>query len=114
MALNKKSSRRIVVDGDIFRYKISATSPDVDRNFHLNVTVQRKAGGSGLEVRGLITRDFWLDISEPGVKTSEEYPVITPRHIRSIIQQAQQQGWQPDESRPAFVLELENQKLFLT
>lgn len=114
MALNKKNSRRIVVDEEVFRYKVSATSPDNDRNFRLNVTLQREAGGSRLEVRGLITRDFWLDISEPGVKTSEDYPVITPRHIRTIIQQGQQQGWQPEETGPAFVLELENQTLFST
>tara|TARA_R110002096_G_scaffold53074_1_gene137980 strand:- start:150 stop:494 length:345 start_codon:yes stop_codon:yes gene_type:complete len=114
MALNKKSSRRIVVDEETFRYKVSATRLDEDRKFQLNVTIQRDAGGSRLEVRGLITRDFWLDISEPGVKTSKDYPVITPRHIRTIIKQAQQQGWHPEETGPAFVLELENQTLFST
>jgi len=114
MALNKKSSRRIVVDEETFRYKVSATRPDEDGKFQLNVTIQRDAGGSRLEVRGLFTRNFWLDISEPGVKTSKDYPVITPRHIRTIIKQAQQQGWQPEETGPAFVLELENQTLFST
>ncbi len=89
MALNKKNSRRIVVDEEVFRYRVSATSPDDDKNFRLNVTVQCEAGRSRLEVRGLITRDFWLDISEPDVKTNEDYPVITPRRVRSIIQQSQ-------------------------
>ncbi len=28
MALNKKNSRRIAVDGEAFRNKVSATSPD--------------------------------------------------------------------------------------
>ncbi|EDL61708.1 hypothetical protein [Gimesia maris] len=114
MALNRKNSRRIMIEEETFRYKVSAMSPDDDRNFRLNVTVQRESGGSRLEVRGLITRDFWLDISEPGVKTSKDYPVITPRHIRTIVKQAQQQGWHPEETGPAFVLELENQTLFST
>lgn len=112
MALNKKNSRRIVVDEETFRYKVSATSPDEDGHFHLNVTLQREAGGSQLQVRGLVTRDFWLDISEPGVKTNEDYPIITPRHIRLIIKQAREEGWQHHVTGPVFVMELNNSQLF--
>lgn len=112
MALSKKNSRQIVVDGDTFRYKVSATSPDEDRSFRLNVTLQREAGGSRLEVLGLVTRDFWLDISKPGVKVSKKYPTITPRHIRTIIGRAINAGWQPQTTGPAFVLELDNETLF--
>jgi len=112
MALNRKQSRRITVDGQDFRYKVSTTRLDTDWNFRLNVTVQREERGARLEVRGLVTRDFWLDISMPNPKRNEDYPIITPRHIRSIIQQAQLQGWQPDETGPAFVLELDNSELF--
>ena len=112
MALNKKNSRRIVVEGDAFRYTVSATRPDDDRNFHLNVTLQREAGGSRLEVRGLVTRDYWLDISNPGERAREDDPTITPRHIRTIIGRAIDAGWQPHETGPAFVLELDNETLF--
>ncbi|QGQ23089.1 hypothetical protein F1728_10580 [Gimesia benthica] len=112
MALNRKHSRRIVVDEENYRFKVSTTSIDKDGNYRLNVTVQREAGGARLEVCGLLTRDYWLDISDPGDKDSADYPVITPKHVRFIIEQARQQGWQALEPGPTFVLELENQMLF--
>ncbi|WP_417387178.1 hypothetical protein [Gimesia sp.] len=112
MALNRKNSRRIMIEEEAFRYKVSTTRPDEDGKFQLNVTIQRDAGGSRLEVRGLFTRNFWLDISEPGVKTSKDYPVITPRHIRTIIDEAKAAGWQPQKTGPGFVIELENESLF--
>lgn len=112
MALNKKNSRKIVVDGESYRYSVSATSPDADWNFRLNVTLQREDGGSRLEVRGLVTRDFWLDISNPGVRSEDDYPIVTPRHIPNIISRAIDAGWQPHETGPAFVLELDNETIF--
>ncbi|QDV18374.1 hypothetical protein Pan153_30310 [Gimesia panareensis] len=114
MALNRKHSRQIVVDEETYRFKISTTRADEDGNFHLNVTVQREAGGSRLQVSGLVTRDFWLDISDPGAKMSKDYPVITPRHVRLIIERARQQGWQPETAGPVFVLELDNETLFFS
>lgn len=112
MSLNRKHSRRIVVDEESYRFKVSKTSIDKDGNYRLNLTVQREAEGARLEVRGLLSRDFWLDISDPGDKDPADYPVITPRHVRFVIEQARQQGWQSQETGPAFVLELENQMLF--
>lgn len=112
MTLNKKNSRRIVVDGNAYRYKVSATRPDEDWNFNLNVTLQSEDGGARLVVRGLVTRDFWLDISNPGMKTEEDYPTVIPRHIKSIIGLAVDSGWQPQKTGPSFELELKNEQLF--
>lgn len=112
MALNRKNSRRIVVGEEAYRYKVSATSPDENRNYRLNVTLQREAGGSRLEVRGLVTRDFWLDISQPGEKRSEDYPAVMPQHIQTIIELAIKAGWQPQTTGPSFVLKLNNEVLF--
>lgn len=112
MALNQKNSRKIVVEENAYRYTVSATRPDADWNFHLNVSLQSEAGGARLVVRGLVPRDFWLDISKPGVKTEEDYPIVTPRHIRKIIALAIADGWQPQKTGPSFELELKNERLF--
>jgi len=112
MALNKKNSRKIVVDGESYRYSVSATSLDAAGNYRLNVTLQSEDDGARLVVRGLVTRDFWLDISKPGMKTEEDYPTVTPRHIKSIIRLAVDSDWQPQKTGPAFELELNNDQLF--
>lgn len=63
-------------------------------------------------VRGLITRDRWLDISSKTRLPDEQYPVLTPRLVSIAIRIAKRQGWVPDSSESTFELQLGNDQLF--
>lgn len=113
MTLTTKKSRGINVAGIRYRYQISTTQIDDDWNFALNLIVQRsEAKGTLLQVKGLATRNFWLDISEGAKWNRYEYPTILPRHISSIIEQAIKAGWQSEKSGKPFVLNAENEVFF--
>lgn len=105
MALPKKNSRAIEVDGTEYRYIISRSVADESGLFRLNLTVQIAVGtGCILKAEGIMTRDHWLDF--PQVGSSDEYPKIEPRHIASIIRLAYSKGWAPQENGGPFMLEV--------
>mgnify|MGYP001804267267 CR=1 FL=1 len=69
MALPKKKSRPITVDERSFRYSISTSSIENESLFRLHLTIQLASEeGRLLKVVGLVTRDAWLDLSEPEKK----------------------------------------------
>ena len=113
MTLSKKKSRPITVDEKDFRYIISLSKLDDDRNFSLNVTIQIASGkGAALLVRGLVTRDFWLDFSDPFIREMDAYPTLYPSHIEQFIKSALQQGWKPEITGSVFILNLDNTTVF--
>ncbi len=105
MALPSKKSRPISVNDIAFRYIISL-GKNTPTKFKLNVTIQEATGvGKILKIQGLVTRDFWLDFPYE-IKSSENYPKLTPKHISVFIQQAFKQGWEPSQKGPPFILNL--------
>ena len=113
MALAKNKSRNITVDQIHYRYTVSITWKE-NGVFQFNITVQSTQGnGSKLLLKGLVTRDFWLDFSD--VVHHEKlypssYPVITPRHIEYFIKKARKEGWDT-RSKGTFILKVSNEAL---
>ena len=95
--LPKRKSRPITVQGNRFRYVISQSWKD-DGWFDFNITVQSELhNGSKLFVKGLVTRNFWLDVPNPK-PDSNAYLVLTPGHIGNYINQGIDEGWLYDQS----------------
>ena len=107
MSLPKKKSRPIRVNDIDFRYIISTTHIDDDWNFKLNVTIQIADGdGAALTIKGIVTRDFWLDVSDPP-RSEYNYRVILPNHIEKFIRKGIEEGWNPQQKGSEFSLEVE-------
>ncbi len=112
MTLPKKKSRCIRVNNIDFRYIISTSLIDNDRNFELNVTIQVAEGkGAALSIKSLFTRDFWLDSSD-STRGLDDYPVILPNHIERFIKKGIEEGWNPQSRGSEFSLKLENKSVF--
>ena len=109
MALPNKKSRPITVNNLDFRYIISTTQIDEDWNFNLNLTVQlAKGNGSILKLKGLVTRDVWLDFPDLNKYKKEDYPILKPKDISKIIEIGLNNGWLPTQNGKPHVLELDN------
>jgi hypothetical protein len=113
MTLSTKKSRPITIDGNSFRYQISTTKTDKDGNYRLNLTIQTAEPVSNiLLVKGLITRDYWLDFPRINDHDKSEYPIITSRHIIKSITKARKHGWKYDGTDKRFELDMTNEELF--
>ena len=114
MALPKNKSRNITVDENHYKYSIS-TSKKENYNFDFNVTVQSSEhNGSKLLIKGLVTRNYWLDFSDL-VHQDEidysNYPTITPKHIEYFITKAKNEGWDYTQKGKDYTLNVTNEKL---
>jgi hypothetical protein len=57
-------------------------------NYSRNITIQIAIGhGPALHVRGLVTRDFWLDISDHPTDFSV-YHTVLPHHAKHLSKKA--------------------------
>lgn len=113
MTLTTKKSRPITIDGAKYRYQVSTTKISEDFNYSLNLTVQRaEPAGSVLQVKGLIFRDFWLDISDGEKWNKNDYPTILPKNISIITKKAIKNGWEPDKPGKPYNLETTNEIFF--
>ena len=112
MTLSTKKSRAIIIDDKEYRYQISTTRIDKSWNFSLNLTVQQwNSPSKVLQVSGLVTRDYWLDISDGAQWNKDDYPVILPRHIIQLVKLAISQGW-IDSEKNTFRLNTNNGSVF--
>ncbi|MBV1911430.1 MAG: hypothetical protein KUG78_19210 [Kangiellaceae bacterium] len=113
MTLTTKKSRPITVDDVVYRYQVSTTNIDDDWNFTLNLTVQIvEPKGGALLVKGLVTRDFWLDFSYGPKWNQGDYPTILPRHLAIIVRKAISKGWEPRKNGKAFEVSTTNESFF--
>ncbi|TPV54578.1 hypothetical protein FJ444_18930 [Aestuariibacter sp. GS-14] len=113
MTLSKKKSRPITVDGESYRFQISTSKLDENHNFFLNLTVLRDvANGKAMQVKGLVTRNFWLDISDSENYEIDNYPVIRPSHVATIVRKAIAGGWDSSPNGNALVLATTNDDVF--
>jgi hypothetical protein len=100
MAISKKHSRRIVVDGVVYRWRIPP-KPNYDQGHfgQLVVTVWRDEEPNGC-VLSLLGGDrpdnFHRAVGE----------VVTPRRIATAIRASLAAGWNPAEHRPGRVMRL--------
>jgi hypothetical protein len=91
MALPRKGSHRIVIDGTEYRWQLGKReSPGRLLSFTDRVIVQRAIGGAVL-IRTLGLRWDSYD--------SEQEP-ITPRIVEEFIREGIREGWRPEESGP--------------
>lgn len=98
MAMRKRGSRSVTVDGHQYRWRIrpSPTYTQAAYASALTFSVQHEDGGSVLRVVTDRPRpDNWLE--RPGV-------VITPAVVAATIRKALAEGWNAGQSGPAFEL----------
>jgi hypothetical protein len=100
MAMPKKGSRTIVVDGATYRWRIRGriTVAQTEGEGNLMVAVEEVAdtGVSTLLVDTSVPRE-WFSFS--GYQTP-----ITPAAVQTYIRLALQQGWKPTQKGKPFVL----------
>jgi hypothetical protein len=112
MALPKKKSRTISIDGELYQYAISRSKALEDYKFNLTVTVKNKiSNGACLIARGIQTRDFWLDFPDSSKYNSDEYKSITPRHIEKIIKLGIALGWHEKLKQGTFEFQISDEFL---
>jgi len=110
MALARKNSRPIVVDELSLRHAISQSASQDPGVFAINLTVQDDGGkGRLLKVEGLRSRDFWLDVPDTGA--ADDYLVLKPHHIATIVALARAGGWEPAQPGAPFVLQMSAEQL---
>lgn len=112
MALPKKRSRKISIDGEQFQYFISRSKVINDGAFHLTVTVQNKnSNGTYLIAKGIQTRDFWLDFGDVQRHAPSEYKILMPKHVEKIIREGLKLGWKSEQNGDVFELNFSDRLL---
>src|SRR4051812_23323582 len=100
MAMRKAGSRRVVVDGQTYLWRVrrSPTYSQANCWSPQQFTVQHAGGGAALVVvcRGP-RQDNWF--GRPGV-------VVTPRTVADSVRRAAAAGWRADGPDPTFTLVL--------
>jgi hypothetical protein len=96
MAVRKTGSRRIVVDGVEYRWRIAPRPTDVEFDYAgsmvASVQLAKNAGQVLFVSCGLRAGNI---LDQPGV-------VVTPRQIAAAIRSALADGWQPAERGKPF------------
>jgi hypothetical protein len=98
MAMQQKGSRRMVVDGQTYRWRIrrSASSSQLSYGTALIIAVEHADGGAVLVVACDGARHGnWIEL--PGT-------TVTPSRVAALIRRALAAGWTPTEPGPAFFL----------
>ncbi|MBL4661466.1 MAG: hypothetical protein JKY19_14000 [Alcanivoracaceae bacterium] len=98
MVLAIKKNRPIKVEGKKYQYQNSTTKIYNNRNYILNLTIQSpQPNCSILSVKGLVTRDYWLNFPKVSEHKRSEYPIITSKHILKANKKTQKFGCKPEE-----------------
>lgn len=97
MSLAAKGSRPITVDGEAYRWVLSPDSG-------YNVIVVQAAAGNGAK---LLVYVSYSNIRYVGADADGRI-AVTPALVTSIIRQALQNGWRPDELGGDFTCDLES------
>ena len=100
MALSKRNSKPITIDGVEFRWAVAARSQHETEM--VTVVVQPPNNGCRLAVT-VPCRDDWLKIQSPPAP-SHNVQAITPSFVRQIIGDARSLGWQPFSSDSQFTV----------
>ena len=100
VALSRRGSRRIEVDGVAYRWRLRTRPTDGQRLGHtpLIVAIAAEVGPGP----ALIVRHFH---AHPGNTIGRRAEAVTPREVVAMIREGIREGWQP--SRPGRAVELE-------
>jgi len=104
MTVNKKDSRKIVIDNEIFMWAISPGSGYL-------VLVAEYACEKGRRIEVYITSDingYWTnfpEVSEMNLK------VIKPKDVETMIKQAIKDGWNPKERGKPITYDYKEEKM---
>jgi len=96
MALAKKGSRKIVVDGHSYRWVFFENSGWND------ITVQ---SNSGLGAK-LVVQCMWDKFDNKAQGVRGWYSPIAPKEVSNFIRKAKIAGWNPEKLGPAFSLKI--------
>jgi len=110
--LRRSGSKRIVVDAEPFRYRVSELGADDQCEVLLAVTVQHdRANGALLRVWGLASRR--VPESESKFYAGRTvYRSIEPRHVERLIRIALARGWNPKAPGSPFRASVANTDVF--
>ena len=106
MALSKRKARNITIDNIVYQYVVYVSKYDFDyETASMQITIQNKeVNGNRLFVKGLHTRSFYFDLGKE--KNKEDYPIVTAKHIRAYIKQAEKEGFNALGRGEDFTLEI--------
>jgi hypothetical protein len=98
MAMPQKGSRRIVVDGQPYRWRVprSGTYPQLAYGAALTLAVEHAGGGAALMVV--------CDGARHGNWASAPGTTVTPGRVADLVRRALAAGWVPTEPGSAFYL----------
>lgn len=101
VALSKRGSRRIEVDGVAYRWRLRGRPTEGQRRGHtpLIVAIAAEVGPGP----ALIVRHF---LAHPGNTVGRHAEAVTPREVAALIREGIRAGWEPARPGPAFELEL--------
>lgn len=99
MAITKKGSRNITVNGEAYRWKVQRKYKSADDM--LEVFIERAENGKTV----LCIRTGFLRPDGAFSKIGDIHQgVVTPKNIASYIEQALATGWQPESNGSMFIL----------
>ena len=106
MALSKRNSRRIVVDGNSYRW-----SPAPDSGYITLVAQDELSNGRKLEVIVSSDENITIENGSYSIDVGGDPLLITPKLVEKIIRDSIEMGWKPKENGPPMELSLEENKL---
>lgn len=101
MAIPKKGSRAIVVEGESYRWTVRRRPSYIQAISQgpLSFAVE-------LETSGQTTLVVTVNVSRPDNWVGSPSKAITPATVEGAIRKALQQGWQPSENGSPYALQL--------
>jgi hypothetical protein len=110
VALPRKNTRSINIDGIAFQWAISSRAqPETGR---IRLFVKSQNGGDKGILVYVPCRDFWLDISDSGLDPSNYRP-LKPSDVRAIIVAAIKADWEPGITRKQLTFDYDWKQLTL-
>ena len=110
MAMPKKGSRAITVDGVDYRWRVSRRTTDPPSP--AVVVIELTSAGGSLAAVELPYLKFnpWLYLGDPGPRPSPMLETVSPADVESYIRLALQAGWNSVVPGGAFNLKISEQE----
>jgi hypothetical protein len=100
MSLSRKGARRVVVDGQAYRWRFGSSGKYLGR-----LVIQSETGrGRQLVIADMPRTDFWLgfgntDASDIAARDNLSFVSVTM--VGNVVRQAMHLGWEPSHDGPA-------------
>jgi len=106
MAMPKKGTRSITVDGVDYRWRVSRRETDPPTPA---VVVIERAGAAGSVAAvelPYLKFDPWLYLGDPSPRPSPMLETVSPADVEQYIRRALQAGWNPESQVSVFNLKI--------